>query len=254
MKFKPVALALLATAVTIGGAFGAYRAIASDHDDGVSQNKNQNTNLTDLFVFREKDQNPAVTTDDLIFIMNCNPRSLPQNQYYFATDARYEFHVTRISDVNAAATGKEDVLLRYEFSEPDANKQQKVTLTAIRDGETLTSTTTTGNQSIFTTPLGRDPINNTLSIGGQNMTVFAGLREDPFFFDVQRFFQVRASAAKRAGGDTSQPQVTFRQPGEDFTEGYNVLSIVSRIPREFLQGRDSGATTFDVWETVSVRK
>ena len=87
---------------------------------------------------------------------------------------------------------------------------------------------------------------------GKRISVFAGLREDPFFFDVEQFLRVRASAAARAGG-SSTPQVTFRKPGVDFTAERNVSSIVVRVPRSFLQG-GSGATTFDVWETISVKK
>lgn len=35
-------------------------AMASDHDDGATHTKSRNLNLTDLYVFREDDQNPHV--------------------------------------------------------------------------------------------------------------------------------------------------------------------------------------------------
>ena len=48
----------------------------------------------DLFVFREGDQTGvAADNDNLIFIMNTNDRSLARQQYYFNTNARYEFLV-----------------------------------------------------------------------------------------------------------------------------------------------------------------
>lgn len=241
-------LALALGAALTGTAIGAGYVIASDHDDGTTDMKTQNTNLTDLYVFTEKSQNPNAADNNLIFIMNSNPRSLARQHYYFNQNARYEFHVTRVGNNDDVPTGQDDVTLRFEFGAPDMNKRQNLTITAIRDGQTISSTTTTGSQPIMTTALDAAPANNEVSLGGQNLTVFAGLREDPFFFDVEQYFRVRDAAAKGAAGS-----VLFRNPGVDFTAGYNVLSIVARVPRAFLQG--SGASTsFDVWETISVKQ
>ncbi|MGB3614122.1 MAG: DUF4331 family protein [Elainellaceae cyanobacterium] len=88
---------------------------------------------------------------------------------------------------------------------------------------------------------------NANSVGGANVQVFAGLREDPFFFDVEQFFRVRAGALGTG------PAVGFRDPATaiDFAQGYNVNAIAVRVPITLLQG-STAATTFDVWETVSV--
>lgn len=242
MKRK-TSLAIAVGAAVLGTAVATSFVIASDHDDGTSDMKTMNTNLTDLYVFNEKDQNPSVSSDDLIFIMNSNPRSVAGQQYFFNDKARYEFHVTRVSSNDDIPTGKEDVLMRFEFSPPDANNRQNITVTAIKDGITARSTT-----SAMTTPLGTAPLNNAVPLADSNLTVFAGLREDPFFFDVDQFLKVRQAAAEGHAGS-----VTFRNPGVDFTAGFNVLSIVARVPREFLKGTTS-AHSFDVWETISVRK
>lgn len=225
----------------IGGFGGSFLLRASDHDDGEVDTKGRNLNLTDLYVFREKDQNPNAADGDLIFIMNSNPRSLARQQYYFSSSARYEFKVTRIANNDAAATGQSNVVLRFEFSPPNNRGQQNITFTAIRNGATATA------QNLRTTPLNTAPIVNQLTLGGSTLSVFAGLREDPFFFDVEQFFRVRAGLAGLG------PKVGFRSPGLDFTSGYNVNSIVVRVPRQFLQA-GTPATTFDVWQTISARR
>jgi hypothetical protein len=99
-----------------------------------------------------------------------------------------------------------------------------------------------------TTPLNAPPTIHTATIGGQTLQVFAGLREDPFFFDVEQFFRVRAGALGIG------PAVGFRPATKalDFAKGYNVNAIVVRVPRTFLQGKSSTATTFDVWQTIAV--
>ncbi|NER80199.1 MAG: DUF4331 domain-containing protein, partial [Leptolyngbya sp. SIO1D8] len=175
---------VLGTALILGGS--AYYLQASDHDDGEVDTKGRNLNLTDLYVFRESDQNPQVDEDDLVLIMNTNPRSLARQQYYFSTNARYEFHISRMADKNAPATGKADVTLRFEFSAPNDKQEQLVTMTAIRDGHMQTATA-------VTTPL-IDTTDNVrqVSLGDDELSLFAGLREDPFFFDVEQFFRVRA--------------------------------------------------------------
>jgi len=220
---------------------GSQLLVASDHDDGEMDMKGRALNITDLYAFRERDQNSAAADGDLVFIMNVNPRSLARQQYYFSTAAAYELHVSRVSNNDTTPTGRTDALLRFEFGAPSRDKSQRIKVTAVRDGVTGEADL----PSVRSTPLGTAPIINRVSVGGGMLQLFAGLREDPFFFDVEQYFRVRAGALNMG------PAVSFRSPGVDFTAGYNVLSIAVRVPRAWLQGRSS-ATTFDVWSTVSV--
>ncbi|MGI8934490.1 MAG: DUF4331 domain-containing protein [Phormidesmis sp.] len=214
---------------------------ASDHDDGETELKGRNLNLTDLYVFREGDQNLSASPDNLVFIMNTNPRSVARQQYYFSNKSRYEFMVSRVADKDATPTGMADMTLRFEFAAPDANAQQAYTLTVLENGETVS--TVSGQ----TTALGNEPIVNSADVGGSMVKVFAGLREDPFFFDVEQFFRVRAGALGIG------PAVGFRTPDQavDFAAGYNVNAIAVQVPIALLKG-SSEATTFDVWQTISI--
>jgi hypothetical protein len=243
-KMKKIAgISLFAVSLTVSVATLAPKYVtASDHDDGEVDTKGRNVNLTDLYVFREQDQNPAARQDDLVFVMNTNPRSVARQQYYFSTNALYEFKVSRVANKDATPTGKEDAILQFQFSPPNSNGEQEFKLTAIADGKKRSAIGRT-------TPLGTDPKNptiNRLSLGKTEVSVFAGLREDPFFFDVEQFFRVRAGALGIG------PAVGFRPVNQaiDFAKGYNVNSIVVKIPRSFLAGF-TNATTFDVWETIS---
>jgi len=192
--FAALAVALLA------GAIGWIGVRASDHDDGETDKKSRSLNLTDLYVFRENDQDNAAAAGNLVFIMGTNPRSVAQQQYYFSTNARYEFHMTQRVDKNAPVTGADDVTLRFEFGAPDASNQQAMTVTAIRNGSETSTNVKNGGGSILTTPIsmGAATVNNTITLGGATVKVFAGLREDPFFFDVEQYFKLRAD--RRANG------------------------------------------------------
>ncbi|MEG3889864.1 DUF4331 domain-containing protein [Microcoleus sp. Z1_A1] len=222
--------------------------VASDHDDGEVDIKGRAVNLTDLYVYREKDQNSGAADGDLVFTMNSNPRSVARYQYYFSTTALYQFHITQVSDVNSTPTGRSDIILRFAFSPPNNRGMQAVAVTVVRNGSETVAKTTVNGGLIATTPLNSNAVVNTVPVGGSNLTIFAGLREDPFFFDVEQFFRVRAAALGTG------PRTAFKEPSQaiDFTKGYNVNTIAVRVPKAFLQA-GTGANTFDVWSTVSIR-
>lgn len=241
---KALALAGISLSAVVG--------LTSDHDDGVSPMKNQAKNVTDVFAFREDNQTGnEADRGNLILAMNSNPRSLARQQYYFSTDASYEFHLTRVTaeGKNETPTGEDDVVVRVRFGEPDVAQWQPMTVTLERDGQVIEVDQAAGGGPIQTTNLAdaESPHINAVSVGGQEMTVFAGLREDPFFFDVEQFFRVRAGAAGLG------PKVGFKKTTQavDFTSGYNVNSIVLRLPIALLQS-SAQEPIFDVWTTVSV--
>jgi Domain of unknown function (DUF4331) len=240
LQSTPVRLGVMALAIATFASAVPKFVQSSDHDDGEVDTKGRNLNLTDLYVFREQDQNPGASANDLVLIMNTNPRSVARQQYYFSTRARYEFKIARAANKDANPAGVPDAILRFEFGAPDANMQQDIKITTIIDGNTSTATGKT-------TPLkaSSQPIINPVSVGGGTMAVFAGLREDPFFFDVEQYFRVRAGALGIG------PAVGFRPASSaiDFAKGYNVNAIAVRVPISLLGGN---AKVLDVWETISV--
>ncbi len=223
---------------------------ASDHDDGDIDVRSRALSLTDLYVFREIDQNPGAGQGDLILVMNTNPRSLARQQYYFSNNAQYDINIGRVGNVDRAANGIADLTLRFTFGEPNAGNRQRITLNAIdRNGRTAVVNQTTNGARILTTPVtATTPTLNPVTVRGANLTVFAGLREDPFFFDVEQFFRVRAGLAGLG------PSVGFRPAAtaQDFTKGYNVNAIVVRVPKRFLAGGNAGINTFDAWLAINI--
>jgi hypothetical protein len=239
---KSLLLGAISIAAIVGAVNVPQTLMASDHDDGEVDTKGRNLNLTDLYAYREKDQNPEAKDGDLVLTMNSNPRSIARQQYFFSTNARYEFKLTRVADKEAAPTGQEDVTLRFEFGAPNDRNQQQIKFTVIKDGKETSAT------NLRTTALNEQAHINHLGSNGSKIAVFAGLREDSHFFDVEQFFRVRAGALGTA------PGVGFRAPDRavDSFKGYNVNAIAIRIPQQFLQG-GSGVNTYDIWETISIR-
>jgi hypothetical protein len=175
------------------------RAEASDHDDGETDLKSRALNLTDHFAFRS----PAdATGNTLSLIMYFNPRSLPGRQYFLSTNARYEFHVSKVAAKTDAPTNKDDFVFRFEASAPTAAGSQFITLTYLANGAVAgthigTSTTFAASKA---GAFGVTAPGNSATIAGQAVRYFVGQRADSFFFDVNRFFQVRAFLAQRFFG------------------------------------------------------
>ncbi len=246
--------------LAIGGAFVLplafhFAVTASDHDDGETELKGRSLNLTDLYVFREDWQDSGGSSEHMIFVMNTTPRAIARQQYTFSTRARYQFHVARVGATQKSTRpdGQEDIVMRLEFAEPDDQGRQGMRLTVNRNGQVAQA------PAGFTTSLleGGSPRINTVSIAGFEMQLFAGLREDPFYFDVERFFRVRALLAtgiNTLSGPTQGGPNPFRSTATavDFAAGYNVNSIVLRVPITFLQTTNR-EPIFDVWETIWVR-
>ena len=237
-KFKALAILLPVLAMSYGSL-----ARASDHDDGEYDGKGRNLNLTDLYAFREDNyEMGGGSSKNLVMIMNSNPRSLPQQQYFFSTKAVYDFHVSRAGKNNdVAGTTNDNVILRFQFGAPNTSNVQEVTMTTIVDG-----VSTVSSEKGKTTPIGSSETTNTFSIGANKFYVFAGLRADPFYFDVQSFFTWRSNVA----GGTNPALSSVWNNGTNFAHGYNVNSIVVKLPIAFLQ--KSGETVFDNWVTISL--
>mgnify|MGYP003915197247 CR=1 FL=1 len=240
-------------------ALSTASAIASDHDDGEADLKGRSLSLTDVYAFREDKEIVSGSDQHIVFIINTNPRSLPRQQYYFSTQARYDLHVGRVgTSPDVAAKTTDDVVLRLEFGAPNSTGEQTIKLTSIKGRRSQSFIAKDGGGSILTTPLtdAASPVNSDVTIDGQVLTAFAGLRKDPFFFDVTAFFQFRAAAAGNGGavpvpGFAAFP--TYTPDGVtalDFTREYNVNTIALRVPIAFLQA--SGETVFDTWASVSV--
>ncbi|MHB2019489.1 MAG: DUF4331 family protein [Candidatus Xenobia bacterium] len=282
-----VSLALVVFA--IAGTFMLSRPVpvrASDHDDGETDIKTRNLNLTDVYAFREDDQESgAGATGNLIIAVNTNPRSLPRQQYFFNTKATYTVHLvdagvgnaTNDNVVNNPITGNDTLDFNFTFGTPTAaTGAQAFTLNVVNVAAGTTSGPfngnitpcppgTLGNKAGAPTVVTNTFNNVALGNGGaaSTVSVFAGLREDPFFFDVTQFFRVRAFAL----GDGPAPPVTtggnpFRNGGPtvnaaggnnavDFTKDYNVNAIVMRVPIAAL-GTKNTDTLFDVWATIQL--
>ena len=209
-KTKIFITAFIALSVTVGGIL-----LAADHIDAPAVT-NQATDITDVYVFRA--QNP----DNMVFVANTQGLLSPGA----TADAKFDENTLIEFNIYNNGDNVEDLVIQCIAK----NGKMKVYGPAAPKSPGTTSVINLNNftAQVDITPYGQDAI-----IGEQKgVRVFAGPRDDPFFFDLVRFRQVIAGTAS-----------SFNNPGTDTFAGTNVLGLVVEVPKSMLGSNG----TINVW-------
>lgn len=84
--------------------------------------------------------------------------------------------------------------------------------------------------------------------------VFAGARQNPFYFDTPQFSKLISDLNHKKQANPPAPSATcLRKPGVDFLRDYNVLSLVAEVPRAMLAPPGGKLAVIHVYATTSLR-
>ena len=218
---RKVVLTLLLVAAA---GLGVTRFItASDHKDSMLLAGDPAADIADIYTFRSP-TSPA----NVVLAMTVSGFIPPSeaSTTYFDPNVLYQWKIDNNGDavedlvVQAFVTGSGGHQVMH-FRGPAAPSAIGSTSRIIDGPETATV-------AVSNTP--------TPVVASRNgMTVFAGVRDDPFFFDLVQFKKIIAGQA-----------TSFRNPGVDTFAGTNVLAIVIELPSSML-----GGTKLGVWGSTS---
>ncbi len=211
---KIVLTTLVAVAISVGGIL-----LASDHNDAPAV-KNQTTDITDLYVFAGAD------TNNLVFVANTQGLIAP------ASTAAAAFDPNVLIQINIDNNGDnvEDLVIQAIYSNGKMNFYGPVPPSMTGLQSKLEGVITV---SVPVTPYGAaSPVTATSNSGIQ---VFAGPRDDPFFFDLNQYHAILAGTA-----------MGFNNPGTDTFAGTNVMSVVVEVPKKLLNSTGK----INVWLTT----
>ena len=216
--------AVLAAMLVAVAAVGALRLIsASDHKDSMLLAGDPAADISDVYTFRSP-ANPANTV--LAMTVSGFIPPAEASTTYFDPNVLYQWKIDNNGDavedlvIQAFVTGTGGNQVMH-FRGPVAPSQAG-SATRLSDAPEV-ATVRVSNRA---TPI---------VASRSGMTVFAGVRDDPFFFDLVQFRHVIAGEA-----------TSFRNPGVDTFAGTNVLAIVVELPSSLL-----GNTKLGVWGTTS---
>ena len=235
---KIAACSVAAFAIAAPAAYH-FKATASDHADTPAIAASPGVDLTDVYVFPSP-ANPA----NVVLAMNVHPLipSGAGSSAIFDPNVLYQFKIDNNGD------SVEDLVIQARFIGSGAS--QKVNIAGPIKPSRI------GTQSQFERP---DRVLGTINsafTASNGVKVFAGAREDSFFFDLDQFLKILPDRATPITGvavaNPNQPQLaTFRPKGQaqDFLKGLNVLSIVVELPKSMVRGSSNGK--IGVWCTTS---
>jgi hypothetical protein len=171
---------------------------------------------------------------NVVLAMTVNPFTAPGINPAFSPDVLYQFKIDNSGDPS------EDLVIQITFDPPTgkaSNPDQMFHVTGPEKPQKTGAVTSLLKSSKTSTPIS-GPISNSSSAfttdASTGIKVFAGARDDPFFFDFVAF----------AAGNK------YRTPGIDFFAGVNVSIIAIELPRKLLTQNDTN-NTIHVWATTS---
>ena len=213
-------------AVAMVSAGGPSSAGAADHLDAPNLTPpggNLQTDITDVYAFRA----PNGRT---VLVMNVNGLTKAGKQATFATNVPSVAATKRVTynlRVDNNGDAKEDVVLAVTFGAPSGKGVQE--LTVKRNGKQILDGATS--------PYGKVIRNN-----GTGIRAYAGMRDDPFFFDLNGFLNI---LSKKPG----ESFLGCTSPRKDAFAGSNVSSIVLELNSSLLTR--SGSSMIGVWSTTN---
>lgn len=199
-KLLTAAGALTFVAASLGTAVSAG---AADHLDAPAVKADGRTDINDVYAFRS-----PVDAAKTVLVMTVNPLAGTQNGTTFHPDAKYQFVVDNTGDA------KPDGYIDFTFGSASSTGRQSVEV----DFDVASSREVTGRTG------------RVASLGSGS--AWAGLADDPFFFDLQAFKdQVAGEGGSRrfCDGHTT-----------DFFRGLNANAIAVEVPSRWLGGSKIG--------------
>ena len=211
-SFRAIGTLTLALGICL---IAASRIHAADHGDAPFASNNQSTDIADVFAFLDPNDNSKL----ILAMTQRGFIASGENANFGIFDQflQYQFKLETTGDA------KPDQFVNVRFS-PVEGSGGPQTATIVLPGKQTFSAPTTRSSTAATAPtqvVTTDP--------ATGVSFFAGLVDDPFFFDIPAFGRFVASVLAKS------PDVTQLQRGRDSFAGYNVMGIALSIPLTILQ-------------------
>lgn len=229
---------LLFGALALETAISAATLFASDHQDTPEVELSPRMDINDVYTF------PGASADRIVLVMTTSSPITPAQ----SASASFDPNLLYQLKIDNTGDGVEDRVLQFTFTGTGSSQQIQVR------GPVAPASTGMINSIVDASPSLTGAVNDNLgsSIGLQ---VFAGLRDDPFFLDLEQFFRIVPDRKPVTGPLSQLPETpsasAWRPVGQavDYLRGINTLAIVVELPVSMLTA--GGSPKIGVWGTIS---
>jgi hypothetical protein len=230
-RVLPIAFAV-GIAASVGG-IGTL--LASDHQDTPEVELNPRMDINDVFVF------PGSSADRVTLVMTTSSPIAGQSAS-FDPNLLYQIKIDNTGDAI------EDLVFQITFNTGSGSAQSVKVVGPVAPTNAGTQSTLVNTAAAVEGAVGTNLGSDT------GMQVFAGLRADPFFIDLEQFFSIlpdrRPSTGSLSGPSTATAS-SFRTPGIDILRPFNCLAIVIELPKSKLTSSTAPDAKIGVWATIS---
>ncbi len=210
-------------AATVALVLASSQAFAADHAEAPLVAADQAADIADVYAFLDPNDNSKV-----VLAFDVHGFIVPgENGNFggFDHDVEYRFNIENTGDA------KPDRFIRVFFS-PQTSRSQPQTASVIIPGAagspptaSFKAPTTVSSSTSTTAPA---PVVTTNAASG--ISFFAGLTDDPFFFDIPAFNRFASSVLSGA------PDASLLTRGRNTFAGYNIQMIALSVPANLLVG------------------
>ncbi|MFN2420554.1 MAG: DUF4331 family protein [Gemmatimonadota bacterium] len=230
-------LAVLAVVPILGSAgFLATRLVGSDHQDTTEVELSPRMDINDVYAF------PGSNDDRIVLVVDTSSPLTPAQSASASFDPELLYQIKIDNNDDAI----EDLVLQVTFEGEGSDQRVEVR------GPVAPNEIGMLNTKLDVAPAASGRINETFG-SANGMQVFAGIRDDPFFIDLEQFFRIVPDRQPSTGALADLPDTPsascFRDPGVDFVSGFNTLAMVIELPESELTGGGTGK--IGVWATTS---
>ena len=229
-------LALLGLAIVVGSA--ALRVGAADHLDAPTVKSDHRIDINDVYVFQ------GANAADTVLVMTTNVHAGFLSGTTFRPGALYEFKIDNTGDAI------EDVAYRIKFGDVRGNGSQQI---HIQRADGAGNPVTGGGGKL----VAMGSTGQALSVAGGGMA-WAGLADDPFYFDLVGFSAFKAAALAAVGGGLTGAElasalgnICTSDPASNFFAGFDATAIVLEVPDSALDGNNSSGV-INVWGETAI--
>lgn len=230
-RLLPIAFA----AGIVASVAGIGTLLASDHQDTPEVELNPRMDINDVYAF------PGSSADRITLIMTTSSPIAGQTAS-FDPNLLYQIKVDNTGD------GVEDLVFQITFNTGQGTAQSVKVVGPV-------APTALGTQTVLVdqAPAVEGAVGSNLG-SDTGMQVFAGLRADPFFIDLEQFFNILPDRRPSTGvlsGPSTPTASSFRNPGVDLLRPFNCLAIVIELPKNKLLSNTAADAKIGVWATIS---
>ena len=228
-------LSIAVAAGVVASVAGIGTVLASDHQDTPEVELNPRMDINDVYAF------PGSSPDRVALVMTTSS-PIPGQDASFDPNLLYQIKIDNGGDPT------EDLVFQITFNSGTGAAQQVRVV-----GPVPPTSVGTSNSLVNVQPAVEGAVGATLG-SASAIQVFAGLRADPFFIDLEQFFKIlpdRRPSTGALSGPSTPTANAFRNPGVDLLRPFNALAIVIELPKAQLQPSTAADAKFGVWATIS---